>query len=91
MGEETVTTGFTLAWPWLLALAPVPWVLRWLLPEAPSRGMQALKVPWYQAVIGGKTGGMRRPLLALVATAVWVLLTLAAARPQWVGEIQTLP
>ena len=34
---------------------------------------------------------MRRPLLALAATAVWLLLTLAAARPQWIGEIQTLP
>ena len=52
MGEETLSTGFTLAWPWLLVLAPVPLLLRWLLPEAPSRGMRALKVPWYAAVTG---------------------------------------
>lgn len=91
MDEASLSTGFTLAWPWLLALAPVPWLLRWWLPEAPTRGMQALRVPWYQSVIGGQASGMRRPLMAIVAGLVWLLLTGAAARPQWVGEVQTLP
>jgi Ca-activated chloride channel family protein len=91
MGEEAVTTGFTMAWPWMLALLPVPWLLRWLLPESPSRGLQALRVPWYRAVAGGRTGWVRRPLLAAVATLVWALLVIAAARPQWVGDIDSLP
>ena len=91
MAEETITTGFAIAWPWLLLLLPLPWLLRWLLPEAASSGMHALRVPWYQAVAGGWSGGMRHPLLALVAAIVWILLTLASARPQWVGEIQDLP
>ena len=91
MDETTLSTGFTFAWPWLLALAPLPWLLRWWLPEAPSRGMQALRVPWYQAVVGGHAAGMRRPWLAVLAAGVWLLLTVAAARPQWVGEVQTLP
>jgi Ca-activated chloride channel family protein len=34
---------------------------------------------------------MKRPWLALVATLVWLLLVFAAARPQWVGEIESLP
>jgi Ca-activated chloride channel family protein len=91
MAEETLTTGFAIAWPWLLLLAPVPWLLRYLLPASPSGDLQALRVPWFSAVAGGKAGWMRRPLLALVATLVWLLLVLAASRPQWIGEIESLP
>jgi len=91
MGEELISTGFVLGWPWLLALAPLPWLVRRLLPEAPSRDMQALKVPWYQAVVGRSSGWMKRPLLAAMAALVWAMLVLAASRPQWVGEIDTLP
>ena len=91
MGEDTLTTGFAIAWPWLLLLAPVPWLLRLILPASPSGDVQALRVPWYSAVAGGKAGWMRRPLLAIVAALVWLLLVLAAARPQWIGEIESLP
>jgi Ca-activated chloride channel family protein len=34
---------------------------------------------------------MKRPWLALVATLVWLLLVFAASRPQWVGEIESMP
>jgi Ca-activated chloride channel family protein len=91
MDETQLTSGFAIAWPWLLALLPLPWLLRWLLPEAPSRGLQALKVPWYEAVAGSQHGWLRRPLLAALAALVWVLLVAAAMRPQWVGEIDSLP
>ncbi len=87
----SITTGFTLGWPWLLTLLPLPWIIRRLLPESPSRDMQALKVPWYQVVVGSHTGWMKRPLLAAAATLVWLMLILAASRPQWVGDIDTLP
>ena len=91
MVEETLTTGFTIAWPWLLLLAPVPWLLRLLMPASLSGDLQSLRVPWFSAVAGGKTGWMRRPWLALLATLVWLLLVVAAARPQWIGEIESLP
>lgn len=91
MAEDVITTGFTIAWPWLLLLAPVPWLLRLLLPASPSSDMQALRVPWFSAVAGGKAGWMRRPWLALAAMLVWLLLVVAAARPQWIGEIESLP
>lgn len=80
-----------MAWPWLLALLPLPWIIRRLAPESPSKDMQALKVPWYQQVIGKNSGWMKRPLLAAMASLVWILLMFAASRPQWVGEIDTLP
>jgi Ca-activated chloride channel family protein len=91
MAEELLTTGLTLAWPWLLALAPLPWLLRLLMPVSRSNDLQALRVPWFSAVAGGKGGWMRRPWLALVAALVWLLLVVAAARPQWIGEIESLP
>ncbi len=91
MAEDLLGTGFTLAWPWLLLLAPVPWLLRWLLPESDNGSQQALRVPWFEAVSREGSGGMRRPLLVLAASGVWLLLVFAASRPQWVGEIQDLP
>ena len=91
MVEESLSTGFAIAGPWLLLLTPLPWLLRYLLPVSSSSDMQALRVPWFSAVVGGKAGWMRRPWLALVATLVWLLLLFAAARPQWVGEIESLP
>jgi Ca-activated chloride channel family protein len=91
MAEEVLTTGLTLAWPWLLVLVPVPWLLRLLMPVSRSSDVQALRVPWFSAVAGGKGGWMRRPWLAWVAALVWLLLVLAASRPQWIGEIESLP
>ena len=91
MAEEVLTSGFTIAWPWLLLLAPVPWLLRLVMPPSPSGDLQALRVPWFSAVAGGKAGWMRRPWLALVAALVWLLLVIAASRPQWIGEIESLP
>lgn len=91
MAEDVVTTGFTLAWPWLLALAPLPWLLRRLMREAPAGQLQALRVPWYAAVAGRQAASLRQPLLAALAVLAWLLLLGAAARPQWVGEVQSLP
>ena len=91
MAEDALTTGFTIAWPWLLALAPVPWLMRWLVPASYAGDFQALRVPWFGQVAGGKAGWLRRPWLALIATLVWLLLVGAAARPQWVGEIESMP
>ncbi len=91
MAEEVLTSGFTFAWPWLLLLAPLPWLLRKLLPASSSGDLQALRVPWFEAVVGNQTGWMRRPWLSVVAALIWLLLVLAAARPQWVGEIESLP
>ncbi len=91
MAEEVLSSGFALAWPWLLLLAPLPWLLRKLLPASPSGDLQALRVPWFGAVAGQQAGWMRRPWLAMMATLIWLLLVVAASRPQWIGEIESVP
>jgi Ca-activated chloride channel family protein len=91
MAEAQLTTGFTVAWPWLLLLLPLPWLIRRWMPESRQRDLQALKVPWFSAVAARQQGWLKRPLLAALAAATWVLLMAAAIRPQWVGDIDTLP
>ncbi len=85
------SSGFTFAWPWLALLAPVPWLLRRLLPAAPSADARALRVPWFAAVAADRGGWLSRPWLAGAAALVWLLLVAAAMRPQWVGDVQSLP
>lgn len=91
MDEAATVSGLTLAWPWLLALLPLPWLLRRWLAPAPQRALSALRVPWYRMVGGTASGWIRRPLVAVLAALAWGLIVLAAARPQWVGEIERLP
>ena len=83
-------------WPYVLALLPLPILVRWLMRPAPVRRDGALKVPFFadlKALPGGGGiggGGARRLTLSVMALA-WLALVLAAARPQWVGPAETLP
>jgi len=91
MAEQFPAEGLTLAWVWLLLLLPLPWLVRRWMSAASRTGFQALKVPWFSMMTSSETAWMKKPVLAILATLAWVLLVLAAARPQWVGEIETLP
>ena len=78
------------AWPYLFAALPLP-LLSALLPPAPQRVGAALRIPFYQALATTERSGptpRRRLLLGIVA---WILLIIAAARPQFVGEPIALP
>jgi Ca-activated chloride channel family protein len=91
MAESMHPVGLTLAWAWLLLLLPLPWLVRRWLSAASRAGMQALKVPWFGMMTSSRAAWMRKPVLAVLASLVWALLLLSAARPQWVGELETLP
>ena len=91
MDEPLTASGLMLAWPWLLLLLPLPALVRYVLKAMPQSSLQALRVPWFSLVRSGAAGFMRKPVLAAVAWLVWALLVVAAARPQWVGEIEELP
>lgn len=91
MADLAATSGLILAWPWLLLLLPLPWLVRMVLKATPQLPMQALRVPWY-ALVGGSNGGyLKRSALAAAAALIWLLLVSAAVRPQWVGEIESIP
>ncbi|MEJ2384538.1 MAG: VWA domain-containing protein [Xanthomonadales bacterium] len=91
MAETMTAQGLVLAWPWLLVLLPLPWLVRRWIRPAPAAGMQALRVPWFGLMRDKAATWLKKPLLAAVATLAWLLLVIAAARPQWVGEVVTLP
>lgn len=76
------------AWPWWLLALPLPLLARWLLP--PARGTAAaLQVPYgdrlQRVAASGRRGGLGGRTSAL-AWLGWILLCLAAARPQQLGE-----
>jgi Ca-activated chloride channel homolog len=82
------------AWPWLLLLLPLPWVARLLLPEYRPQ-TAALRVPLLEIFEqnAGRQGVVGRPLRwpAVIAVSAWILLVLAAARPQWLGDLFEFP
>jgi len=79
-----------LGWPWLLALLPLPFVVRRLVPAAPLARAGALRVPFYDGIAAGAATRKRAWVIGTM-TAAWVALVIAAARPAWVGEPMPLP
>ena len=82
-------------WPWMLALLPLPFIARRLLPPSSSRE-PALRVPFvaeWQQLHAEESGGQRRgsPLQLGLLWLVWLALLVAAARPMWIGEPLELP
>lgn len=80
---------FEFLWPWVFALLPLPLVMRLLLPAADS-GEAALKVSFLNELEGlsGRRARAHLPVWRQRAPMllIWLLLLIAAARPQWLGE-----
>src|SRR5512135_2651905 len=79
-------------WPWMLLCLPLPWLLaRWLPPAQPDGA--ALFLPFVASFAAAATPGehgMARPRQLLFAL-IWLLLVLAAVRPQWLGDPLPVP
>ncbi len=77
-------------WPWVFAALPLPLLVRYFLSS--DRGTQeaALRVPFLNDLRLIATKRRRRITksvwMLLIATIAWLLLIVASARPQWVGE-----
>jgi Ca-activated chloride channel family protein len=75
-------------WPWLLAALPLPLLIRWLVPAKMPVEQAALKVPFLDDFSDGETRAVSQtqkwPLW--LAAMAWLLLVIACARPQWLGE-----
>jgi Ca-activated chloride channel family protein len=80
------------AWPWLLLALPLPWVVRWLLPPV-RQASAALKVPYGTRLdaIAVQAGHAHARGIGVLAWVAWILLCVAAARPQQLGELVRPP
>jgi Ca-activated chloride channel family protein len=76
----------TFAWPWIVVLLPLPWLLwRWLRPVAP---VQALHLPQPGMRLAQASARSARGAGAWLLGLAWLCLLAAAARPQWIGPPQ---
>ena len=85
---------WSLAWPWALLALPLPFIMRKLLSESVSLQDAGLRVPDLSAfsVLSGRPHAERLfNWRVLLAAAAWVLLVIAAARPEHIGEELDVP
>lgn len=80
---------FSFAWPWLLALIPLPFLIR-LLPAIKKQPITALHLPTFEFVGEAASSEVKRGF-PWIMFLVWLLLVTSAARPQWLGEPVTIP
>ncbi|MFC1602556.1 VWA domain-containing protein [Pseudomonadota bacterium] len=84
----------SLYWPWLLVLLPLPLLIRKLMPIAPQQQDAALRVPFmedFEDEAKTVSSTSRQGIYTWLAAVAWVMLVLAAARPQWLGDPLELP
>lgn len=81
---------FEFVWPWIFLLLPLPWVVKRYLSSRYTADPCALKVPFLHTLTENtpKTAIQKTPW---ILHSLWLLLLLAAARPQWVGDPIPLP
>lgn len=86
---------FTLHWPWLLLLLPLPALIRWLSNAAEQREQAALFFPPLDALLSARGDSnqlmKKNEPAPLWLWLVWCLLVLACTRPQWHGEPIGIP
>jgi Ca-activated chloride channel family protein len=85
---------FQLEWPLVLLMLPLPLLVYFLLPANDHAQQAALHVPVVAdfqlgaSPVEGIATKRWRLWLGLLA---WILLVLAASRPQWLGEVLAIP
>ncbi|MEM6673732.1 MAG: VWA domain-containing protein, partial [Planctomycetota bacterium] len=75
----------TFAHPWLLLLAPIPWLVRALLPPTRASAV-GVRVPFLDRIeraSAGRSAPVRGARVAALVP-VWLLVLASLARPQWV-------
>lgn len=82
-----------LAWPWVLTLVIIPLLLQWRKPQGQSVDAPVLPIGhWLSDLPGVSRRGSAMPLWQkLLLFLMWVLLVIALARPQHVGEQTQMP
>ncbi|MDX1319228.1 MAG: VWA domain-containing protein [Oceanospirillum sp.] len=92
-GSLSILNQIHFVWPWIFLMLPLPWLVYRFMPPAAPRHYR-LRVAWLspnQSVKSGTLRNQRKTLRLLVGSWLWLLLLVAAAHPQWIGEPQPLP
>lgn len=85
---------WSLAWPWVLLALPLPLLVNWLLPEAADLQDAGLRVPSIGGFAMLTDRSQAEQLLSWrlwVAVIAWILLVVAAARPERIGDELDVP
>ena len=85
---------WSLAWPWVLLVLPLPLILRRLLPPAKGLSEAGLRVPSLDSFETLRDRSDAEQLLNWrfwIAVLAWVLLVVAAARPEKIGDELDVP
>jgi len=85
---------WSLAWPWMLLLIPLPMLVRWLLPATSGTTDTGLKVPSFSGFTVLADRSDVEQLLNWrfwIAVVAWLLLVLASARPERIGDELEVP
>ena len=85
---------YSFAWPWLLLALPLPFLVRYWLPEDSAMQEAGLKVPSFSGFSVLERRSKAETLLNWrfwIAAVAWALLVVAAARPQHVGDELDVP
>ena len=81
-------------WQWVFLLIPLPFLMVFLPAKKQSSG-GILKVPFYNEVVGLKDKYSLEPSRFnkrfIYFFIIWMLLIIATARPQWLGDPVSLP
>lgn len=78
--------------PWAFVCLPLPFLVRYLLPQAKVSGSSALRVPFFARLLQLLQARNQHLSFAgyrwkqWLCYGIWLLLVLAAAGPQWLGE-----
>ena len=89
MDQQPHPTMLTLLYPWLLLLAPLPWILPRLLPPRPPTAA-TLRVPFGRrlekaiSAVPLTTQARRDWIRSFLPVLIWLLALAALARPQWI-------
>jgi len=85
---------WSLAWPWMLLALPLPLLVRKLVPPVVGTQDAGLRVPSFRGFAVLSDRSEIEQLLnwrLMVAVAAWILLVVAAARPERIGEELEMP
>ena len=85
---------WSFAWPWAFAVLPLPLIAYRLLPEAKGLSEAGLRVPTLDAFATLKDRGGTEHMVRWqfwIALLAWLLLVVAAARPERIGDELDVP